>query len=323
MNAAQLLDGFRGLRAVVIGDLMLDEYIHGHATRISPEAPVIVVRQSRVEAVPGGAANVAHNMAALGAIPTLVGVVGDDAGGRQLAASLTEGGTATHLVIDPSRPTTRKTRILADQAHQILRIDHEDDRQVMGDTEASLVEAITRAVQGTDVVVVSDYLKGALTPAVVDAIRAACGSIPMIVNAKPKSARQYHGATLVQMNRAEVTLALGLDSLPDSDASAKAIEMRKAIDCHHVLVTLGGSGMAAASSSQTLAVAAPRVAVFDTAGAGDTVIATVALGMATAGFRSEVFELAAAASAAVVRKVGVAVPSIEDLSAIRTGQPEA
>ncbi|RYG39421.1 D-glycero-beta-D-manno-heptose-7-phosphate kinase, partial [bacterium] len=126
MTGRELLASFSGRRVLVIGDLMLDEYVHGRATRISQEAPVMVVRQNRFEAVPGGAANVAANLAALGADVALAGVVGDDEPGVRLQTALEERGTSRlALVRDQDRPTTRKTRILADAAHQVLRIDHE------------------------------------------------------------------------------------------------------------------------------------------------------------------------------------------------------
>ncbi|RYG42877.1 D-glycero-beta-D-manno-heptose-7-phosphate kinase, partial [bacterium] len=128
MTPRELLAAFPGRRVVVIGDLMLDEYVHGRATRISQEAPVMVVRQGRFEAVPGGAANVAANLSALGADVALAGVVGDDEPGVRLQTALEERGTSRlALVKDRGRPTTRKTRILADAAHQVLRVDHESD----------------------------------------------------------------------------------------------------------------------------------------------------------------------------------------------------
>lgn len=296
---------------------MLDEYIHGRATRISPEAPVMVVRHERTHAVPGGAANVAHNLAALGAIPTVIGVVGSDSAGEVLTNALVAGGTATSLVLDPNRPTTRKTRVLADQAHQILRIDDEDDSPVSGEVEERLIDAVREAARNADVILLSDYLKGVLTRRVVESALEGNTKVPVIANAKPRSLSLYRGLSLVQINRAEAIGALGVDSLPDAEAVAQCEVLRERTACESLLVTLGASGMVATKvGGEHCRVASPRVEVFDTAGAGDTVISTVALGVASVGFREEIFSLATLTSAAVVRKVGVAVPSDQDLAEI-------
>jgi rfaE bifunctional protein kinase chain/domain len=320
VTLGELLDGFCGVRAVVVGDLMLDEYIFGKATRISPEAPVMVVRQQSTACMPGGAANVAKNLIALGAEATMIGVVGCDRSAELLRDALEEQGIDHgSLVHDATRPTTRKTRVLADHAHQVLRIDHEEEGEISHEAERQMMEAVQSALAKADVVVLSDYLKGALNATMIRfAIEMArAGGIPVVANPKPRSLRHYAGATLVSLNRLEAGEALDdWRGLTDANAVEAAGRLRDSIQADAVLVTLGESGMVAAGD-RVIQVRAPRVEVYDTAGAGDTVVATVAAGMATAGFVPEVFELAAQTAATVVRKVGVATPTPEDLLAIR------
>lgn len=320
MTFTELLGRFQGTKALVVGDLMLDEYHFGRATRISPEAPVMVIRHERSEHVPGGAANVALNLRALGAVPTLIGVSGCDPAGEQLAESLAQSGLEVGAIVrDSERPTTRKTRIVADHSHQVLRMDSESDVPLSSRVEEELLIALEAAVREAQVVVLSDYLKGALTERVAArAIELAkAHQIPTVVNPKPRSLAQYRGATLVSLNRAEAAEALKLYAgLPTEGALSGADSLRAELGLESVLITLGEAGMAA-SGTESFRIPAPKVEVYDTAGAGDTVIATIALGIAAVGFRREVFELAAQTSAGVVRHVGVATPSAEDLAAIR------
>lgn len=321
MTFAELLNRFTGIRALVVGDLMLDEYHFGRATRISPEAPVMVIRHERSEIVPGGAANVALNIRALGGEPTLIGVSGSDPAGDQLSESLVRQGLAVGAIArDAGRPTTRKTRIVADHSHQVLRMDSENDAPIPPPVEDEVVQALERFVGESDVVVLSDYLKGTLTPRVASrAIELARGKgVPVAVNPKPRSLDQYHRATLISLNRVETAEATRRHGgLPDSDALAAAEEVRQRLEAEAVLVTLGEAGMVAVGA-HPLRIPAPKVEVYDTAGAGDTVIATVSLGIAAAGYGKEVFELAAQTSACVVRHVGVATPSSSDLAQIRS-----
>jgi rfaE bifunctional protein kinase chain/domain len=323
MRFGALFDKFPAINALVVGDLMLDEYIVGKATRISPEAPVMVVRQSRTFSVPGGAANVAKNIEALGARATVLGVVGEDSAGIDLQESLGEYG---QVVPDPSRPTTRKTRVLADTAHQVLRIDHESEEFLEPDIEDLVFEAFRSRLSESSVVILSDYTKGVLTPGLVKKVIAEARTLgkPVIANAKPASLSYYSGAFLVSMNAREAADAIGLKDILRQDNgfgisdkprdTAKKIQRDFKID--HVLVTLGEYGMC----TEEFYISPQKVEVFDTAGAGDTTIATVALGIAAIGFDKQVFELAAQTSAAVVRHVGVAVPSSADLDRIKSWQ---
>ncbi len=321
MSFRTLLDHFVGKRAAVIGDLMLDEYVFGAATRISPEAPVMVVRQSGTRNVPGGAANVALNLAALGAEVVIGGVVGDDAYADTLCRAIRNSGIHDSAILrDPSRVTTRKTRVLADSAHQVLRIDHEDESPITSQVEDELLGVLSGWLDGLDVLVLSDYLKGTLTARLAEQAIHLCSrrNVPVVVNPKPKSCAYYAGATLLSLNKSEASAMLSFDKVgSEFDALVAADEIRIRTSAKSVLITLGEQGMAISEPTSKFLIAAPKVEVFDTAGAGDTVVASVALGVAVAGFDRAVFELAAQAGAKVVRHVGVAVPSWEDLEAIR------
>jgi rfaE bifunctional protein kinase chain/domain len=316
----RLLDRFKSLRAVVVGDLMLDEYIQGKATRISPEAPVMVVRHNSTKRVPGGAANVAQNIVALGASTDVIGVVGEDEAGDLLCQALVAAGLGeAQLLRDPDRKTTRKTRVLADHAHQVLRIDSEDDTPLSAEIEEEILARLKGKLKDANVLVLSDYLKGGLTAAVAkEAVaHAKALGVPVVVNPKPRSAANYAGADLISLNRAEAADALGLHrGLQDSQAEVAAGGLRDKLGSA-ALITLGESGMVAASQSRICRVQAPLVEVYDTAGAGDTVVAAAALGMAAVGFEKLIFELAAQTAACVVRHTGVVTPSAKDLAAIR------
>ncbi len=316
MSLAAVIDAIRSKKALIIGDLMLDEYIEGRATRISPEAPVMVIRQHKTWSMPGGAANVAKNVIALGGYATILGIVGEDAGAETLKKALAEQHIDhTSLVHDASRPTTRKTRVLADHAHQVLRIDHEDESSLSPKAEAELIERAIALISQHEVVVMSDYLKGALTAEVAGQVirHAKKKGVPVVVNPKPRSLGQYAGATVVSLNRSEAGEALKRwQGISDEDAPAVARELRDQLGVHRMLVTLGESGLVAAGDD-CIIVPAPRVEVYDTAGAGDTIVATVALGCAANADFKATLSLAAHAAAAVVRHVGVATPSVEDL----------
>jgi D-beta-D-heptose 7-phosphate kinase/D-beta-D-heptose 1-phosphate adenosyltransferase len=305
---------------LVVGDVMVDEYLHCQATRISPEAPVMVVRHARTERLPGGAANVARNLMSLGSTATVLGVVGDDRGGELLEEAMSAQNVACELIRIPDRATTRKVRVLADATHQALRIDFETEVPIDVEAERKIIDTAKSLLGECDLLLCSDYVKGTLTRQVVSELVAHCKDLGkfVVANAKPKSIETYRGADLVSVNRLEATEALELGhSLPVEQAPAACQELAKRHGVSAVLVTLGEHGMAAGDATQSFRVPARKVEVFDTAGAGDTVIATVALGMASAGFQPAIFELAAETSACVVRHVGVATPTPSDLAALR------
>ncbi len=316
----EILEKASGIHAIVLGDLMLDEYIFGDATRISPEAPVMVIRQTESRAVPGGAANVAKNLAAYGAGVTVMGVAGDDAAGSELKRALGAlDRSKAMLVQEKGRLTTRKTRVVADHSHQVLRIDNETATDISYESEERLISALRMEIEKADVLVLSDYLKGVLTQSLAKAAVeiAREKGVPVAVNPKPSSVKNYAGASLISLNRSELSGATG--ETPDTleEALAASQKLRQELNAGCVLGTMGALGLAADWEGGSAAVTAPRVEVYDTAGAGDTVIASVALGLGAVGMQADIFRLAAEASARVVRHVGVAVPTAQDLDELK------
>lgn len=315
-----ILEKASGIHAIVLGDLMLDEYIFGDATRISPEAPVMVIRQTESRAVPGGAANVAKNLAAFGAQVTVMGVAGDDPAGSELkrAIGALDRSKAT-LVQEAGRLTTRKTRVVADHSHQVLRIDNETSSSISEESEDRLIASLKIDIEKADVLVLSDYLKGVLTPSLAKAAveLARKKGVPVAVNPKPTSVKNYAGASLISLNRSELAGATQMlpDTLEEALAASRSLRQELQADC--VLGTMGALGLAADWEGGNATIAAPRVEVYDTAGAGDTVIASVALGLGSIGLSEDIFRLAAEASARVVRHVGVAVPTSQDLDELK------
>ena len=200
---------FAGRRVTVVGDVMLDHFVVGQVDRISPEAPVPVVRFARDEFRLGGAANVAHNVAALGGVARVIGVVGDDAPAEQLRTDARAAGLdVSGLVTDASRPTTRKTRIVTMRNQQVARIDYEMDRDVSGPVAEALAAAIQEAARASDAIVLSDYRKGVITPAVIEAAVKATrdARIPLLVDPKVPQAERYRGATLITPNHHEAEM---------------------------------------------------------------------------------------------------------------------
>jgi rfaE bifunctional protein kinase chain/domain len=321
MSYSGLLDSFAGLRAIVIGDVMLDEYIVGSVERISPEAPVMVVKKTSSRWVPGGAANVAKNIAALGGEAVVLGIVGQDDGGVMLNRGIDESvGMKGDLVADASRVTTRKTRVVANHSHQVLRIDEEDTTPISDEAVEILLRDWSGWLETADVVLMSDYRKGLLTADFVQQFmdRASQKGIPVLANAKPESAGFFGGADLVSLNRSEVGGVLGEKPKDRVRATSLGLELLKVTGSKSVLITLGEGGMVARSESESFEIAAPEVEAYDVAGAGDTVLATVGMGLARSGFCKEIFGLAAEMGAKVVQHIGVAVPSKKDLDSLRS-----
>ncbi len=320
-DLASLLDKFGGMKALVVGDLMLDAYVFGGVTRISPEAPVMVVRAKEERSVPGGAANVAKNIIAIGGTATVIGVVGQDEHGQILESQLNETpGIESRVVVDPSRVTTRKTRIVADHSHQVLRIDHEDESPVSESVASAILERTREALVGANVLVLSDYLKGVLKPDLIQSlVKLAKGmGCAVVANPKPSSATYYSGADLVSLNRVEAAALLGKSSISLEEAKKQAGSVREQLGIDSVVITLGEQGIVSNRAAETIHVAAPKVEVYDTAGAGDTAIATIALGLAAEGWSERIFWLSNEMSARVVRHVGVAVPTAADLTEVRS-----
>ena len=327
-RARDLVGRFSGLPVLVVGDVMLDRFIVGRVTRISPEAPVPIVRFESEHVRLGGAANVAHNIAALGGRPSLVGIVGVDTAADSLRAHLAAAGVgADGLVEDAARPTTEKVRVVTERNQQVARIDYERDADAGGDVERAIVAQVARLGGGAKALLVSDYLKGAITRAVVDALltvsrstsdRSAsrsAGLIPLIVDPKIPHLACYAGATLVTPNHHEAEVATHLRVRTDEDARQAARDFRARAQCEAVLITRGEHGMWLSEAGIEGTIPAVAREVSDVTGAGDTVVATLALALAAGATMAEAAALANHAAGIVVGKFGPATLTAGELSA--------
>ena len=294
---------------LVVGDAMLDRYWHGAVDRISPEAPVPVVRVTREEERIGGAANVAYNLVTLGAKASFLGVVGDDEPGRKLEALLEETGIATHLKRDPGLRTTVKLRVIG-RHQQLLRLDFENEPD--HEALASQTEAFARLAPAHGAVLFSDYAKGGLAhiPAMISAALAA--SRPVLVDPKGSDYSRYAGASVITPNRTELQQVMG-PWRDDQELAAKAQRLRGELQLGALLVTLGEDGMTLFDDQGALHVNALAREVFDVTGAGDTVIATLAALVAAGMNLRQALPLANKAAGIVVGKFGTATVSYEEL----------
>lgn len=316
-RARTLIARLAGQRVLVVGDLMLDRFIVGTVTRISPEAPVPVVKYRTEYTRLGGAANVAHNLASLGARVSLVGVVGQDAGASRLRTQLQESGLDTSgLVEDPARPTVEKVRIIAGRNQQVARIDYEEDGDVPPAVEAALRDRVQRAGREARVLLVSDYLKGTITRGVMDTLLALKqDDVPLLVDPKIPHLDCYRGATLVTPNNHEAETATHRLIRNDEDARAAAVDFRARAACGAVLITRGEHGMWLSSDDIEGAVPATAREVADVTGAGDTVVAALALALAAGASLGEAAVLANHAAGVVVAKFGPATVTPQELLA--------
>lgn len=305
-----------GARVLVVGDLMLDEYVWGDVRRISPEAPVPVVEITRRSHTPGGAANVAAGVVALGGRAAIVGVTGADASAERLRASVAERGIeASGLLTDPSRPTSSKTRFIA-HAQQVVRAD-EEDRSPLGETLAAALLGHVRArVAEVDCVVLSDYGKGVVTDRVAHGVIAAAraAAIPVVVDPKGLRFDKYAGATLITPN--DLELAHAAHAQIDSEAELVAVAERVAIACRaSLLVTRGAAGMTLIGAGQHLHIPARARDVYDVTGAGDTVVAVLAAALGRGLELGDAVVLANAAAGVAVGKVGTVAVTADELAA--------
>ncbi len=294
---------------LVVGDAMLDRYWHGAVDRISPEAPVPVVKVSREEERIGAAANVAYNVVTLGAQASFLGVVGDDEPGRKLEALLRETGIASHLRRDAGLRTTVKLRVIG-RHQQLLRMDFESEPD--HEALASQTEAFGQLVPVHGAILFSDYGKGGLAhiPAMISTARAA--GRPVLVDPKGNDYARYAGASVLTPNRAELQQVVG--SWRDAaELALKAQQLRESLRLEALLVTLGEGGMTLFDSRGALHVEAQAREVFDVTGAGDTVIATLAALVAAGMDLRNAMPLANTAGGIVVGKFGTATVSYEEL----------
>jgi D-glycero-beta-D-manno-heptose-7-phosphate kinase len=296
---------------LVVGDPMLDRYWHGAVERISPEAPVPVVRVNREEERIGAAANVAYNVVTLGAKASFLGVVGDDEAGRRLESMLRETGIAAHLRRDPGLKTTVKLRVIGRQ-QQLLRMDFENEPD--HEALASQTEAFAELMPRHEAVLFSDYGKGGLAhiPSMIQLARDA--GKPVLIDPKGSDYTRYSGATVITPNRSELQQVVG-GWKDESQLREKAQALRESLRLDAMLVTLGEDGMTLFDAQGETHVGAQAREVFDVTGAGDTVIATLAALVAAGMPMREAMPLANKAGGIVVGKFGTATVSYEELFA--------
>ncbi|MFN0070065.1 MAG: bifunctional heptose 7-phosphate kinase/heptose 1-phosphate adenyltransferase [Chloroflexota bacterium] len=319
-----LLSGFAGRRVLVVGDVMLDEYLIGAPSRVSREAPVLVLEQQRRFVRPGGGANPAVNLQSLGAMPRLIGVIGDDDVGAELGRALSALGMSdADLVTDHGAESTRKTRILAETAssngQQLLRVDRLG-RAPSPTAQLAIEASIHALAEEVDAILISDYKGGAISPSTVDAARRAARSHGKLLSVDSQGELdRFHGFDLVKCNRPDAEAFLGRALESNSDYADAGMSLARELDIGWLMITLGADGIAVSSPAQFEHVPATnRTEVFDVAGAGDTVVAVATLALVCDGSGGDAAVLANLAAGQVVRKLGVAtttVPELRDLLA--------
>lgn len=314
MSAAQSFAAYRDAvartRLLVVGDVMLDRYWFGEVERISPEAPVPVVKIARQEARPGGAGNVARNAVALGAQVTLISVVGADEAGRSLEELLADEGVRTSFHRDAALPTTVKLRVIGRQ-QQLLRIDFETapSHEILATTLADYERALTEF----DAVILSDYGKGGLAHIERMIEQARARGTPVLVDPKGEDYRRYRGATLLTPNRVEFREVAGRWH-SEAELATKAQQLRAALALQALLITRAEEGMSLFTAEGTLDIPAQAREVFDVSGAGDTVIATLGVLLGARADLSAAVRIANQAAGIVVGKLGTAVVHPDELS---------
>jgi len=312
----QVISNFKAANVLVIGDLILDEFIWGDVSRISPEAPVPVVWVKRESFMPGGASNVANNLRSLGANTFIAGVIGDDERGAILKGELEQKGIDTGgVVVDESRPTTLKTRVVA-HSQQVVRIDKEKI-DALSDAMISRVVGYTKKIiDKIDAVVIEDYGKGVITPKLLKAIVPLARAHKKIISVDPKEEhlRYYQGISLITPNNQEASKAVGFEIKDEATLKKAGMAILKKFKCKIALITLGENGMAVFQDNRPMK-HIPTVAqeVFDVSGAGDTVIATYTLALASGADPVQAAHISNCAAGIVVGKVGIAVVTPDEL----------
>ena len=318
-----LVPRFAGLRVLVIGDIILDHFVWGKVSRISPEAPVPVVNVQQEEYLLGGSANVLNNIVALGGQAELCGTVGQDEAGDWVLSALAARGDRGAGIVRTERPTTLKTRVLA-QGQQIVRIDREECGPLPSDALHQVVDWLDQNLARFDAVLVSDYAKGMVGESTMQALRHALDQarqsgriIPWVVDPKPVNMAHLTGATVVTPNHHEAAQMSGLPIRGEENLLAAARTIQSELSCTAVLITRGSGGMVLLEGDTPCLQFIPTVAreVFDVTGAGDTVAATLALALAAGATLCDAAMLANHAAGLVVGKIGTATTSASELLA--------
>jgi D-beta-D-heptose 7-phosphate kinase/D-beta-D-heptose 1-phosphate adenosyltransferase len=321
-KAHSIIKRFETAKVLVIGDLIMDHFIWGKVKRISPEAPVPVVEVTSESLMLGGSANVANNIHSLGGKALVTGIAGKDDDGKKLVAALKKKSIPTSgIIIDPKRPTTIKTRIIA-HSQQVVRFDREKRDKIESETAEKVFNYLKKAIKEADVVVISDYAKGLITEALMDETMELCKrhSRPLAVDPKVEHFGFYTGATVVTPNNLEASLASGVD-IKDKASLHRAGELLYSkLGCEALLITRGEQGMSLFEADSDTHIPTVAKEVFDVSGAGDTVISVLALALASGANFKEAAVLANFAAGIVVGKIGTATLTRDELTnAVATG----
>ena len=324
---SKLIERIGGRKILVVGDIIVDHFIWGTVSRISPEAPVPVVNVTKEEFLLGGGANVLHNIYSLGGTAVLCGIIGDDDMGRRLQGLLQMLGAPTDGLVKGKRPTTVKTRVVA-QGQQLVRFDREYTRAPSEATIASMTAFLDHNLSDFDAIIVSDYYKGVIGKPLMKMLLARVArveeesgkKIPVVVDPKPSDPERFYGASLITPNHMEAEKMSGITIGSVEELRIAADMLLKKSGCEAVLVTRGESGMALLEKGKELvSIPTTAQAVFDVTGAGDTVIAALALGLAAKASYAEAASLANIAAGVVVGKIGTATVDREELLAVLHG----
>ncbi len=310
----KIIKKFKNKKILVIGDLMIDEYIWGKVSRISPEAPIPVVDVQKEEFKPGGAANVILNLTSLGARVYSAGVVGDDAGAHRLLNYLKKKNVnLDSILIDKKRPTTIKTRVIA-HSQQVVRIDKEKRIPVPAQIIDRLINKIKKILKSVDAVVFSDYGKGVITKELVDFVVKNFNTKIITADPKPKNMGIFKNVTLISPNKKEAQEATGIQIESEKDIDKVAAELKKLTDAEAILITRGEEGMTLYNKKEKYHIPAVAREVYDVTGAGDTVISVITLALTTGADFKDSALLANIAAGKVVAEIGVAVLTPQELS---------
>ncbi len=324
----KLVQQIGGKKILVVGDIIVDHFVWGTVNRISPEAPVPVVNVTKEELLLGGGANVLHNIFALGAEAAICGIIGDDEMGGRLQILLQDLGASTEGLVKGKRPTTVKTRVVA-QGQQVVRFDREQCGAPSDATIAAMLDYLNRNISDFDAIIISDYYKGVIGTTLMRQLLARVSKveeeqkkkIPVVVDPKPNQPERFYGASLITPNHLEAEKMSGMTIINTEDLRTAAELLLAKTECQAVLITRGESGMALLEKGKELvSIPTTAQAVFDVTGAGDTVIATLALGLAAKASFADAAALANIAAGVVVGKVGTATVNQEELLAVLHGE---
>lgn len=318
-NLTKVLYQLKGRKVLVIGDVILDEYVYGNVRRISPEAPIPLVEVYSKIYTPGGAGNVANNILVLGGEVYLIGVIGKDNNAQKLCQVLKERHINTDfLVIDAKKPTSLKSRIIA-QGQQILRIDYEEIKALNTQIEANILETVNLKIKDVDAIIISDYGKGVITSKISKSIISSAKSLDklVVVDPKGKDYNKYRQATFLGPNQREIEEISGRSITSEVELIDVGKRLLRDLDLSYVLIKKGERGMSLIGKDGMLAhIPAITAEVYDPTGAGDTVTATLTLALAAGAGIKDAARLANFAAGVVVRKVGTAVPTLEAIEQI-------